>query len=95
MLGLHCCAGFYLVAVSGGYSLVAMCGFLHRCGFGCRGAWAVRCTVFSSCGSRALEHRLTQLLQDTWDLPGPGIKSMFPALANKFFTTESQGKPPF
>ena len=28
MLGLHCCAGFSLGAVSKGYSLVAVCGLL-------------------------------------------------------------------
>ena len=28
MLGLHCCSGFSLVAASGGYSLVAVCGLL-------------------------------------------------------------------
>ena len=27
-LGLHCCVGLFLVAVSGGYSLVATCGLL-------------------------------------------------------------------
>ena len=27
-----------------------------------------------------------------WDLPGPGIKPMSPALAGGFFTTESPGK---
>ena len=27
VLGLHCCVGFFLVVVSGGYSLVAMHGF--------------------------------------------------------------------
>ena len=26
-----------------------------------------------------------------WDIPGPGIKSMFPALASRFFTTEPAG----
>ena len=41
----------------------------------------------SSCGSRALEHRHKRcgagayLLQGTWDLSGPGTKSMSPALA--------------
>ena len=29
-----------------------------------------------------------------WDLPGPGIEPMFPALAGGFFTTEPPGKPP-
>jgi len=28
-----------------------------------------------------------------WDLPGPGIKPMSPALAGRFFTTEPPGKP--
>jgi len=27
------------------------------------------------------------------DLPDPGIKPMFPALAGRFFTREPQGKP--
>ena len=52
----------------------------------------------SSCGSLALEHRLssggtwTCLLQSMWDLPGSG-KPMSPALAGGFFTTELPGKP--
>ena len=29
LLGLHCCAGFSLVAVSWGYFLALTCGFLH------------------------------------------------------------------
>ena len=28
-----------------------------------------------------------------WDLPEPGIEPMSPALAGRFFTTESPGKP--
>ena len=28
-----------------------------------------------------------------WDLPGPGIESMTPALAGGFLTTEPPGKP--
>ena len=28
-----------------------------------------------------------------WDLPGPGIKPVSPALAGGFFTTEPPGKP--
>jgi hypothetical protein len=28
-----------------------------------------------------------------WDLPGSGIKTVFPALAGKFFITEPPGKP--
>ena len=47
----------------------------------------------SSCGSQALEHRLSSwstralLPYSMWDLPGPGIKSMSPALAGGFLTT--------
>ena len=29
-----------------------------------------------------------------WDLPGPGVEPMSPALAGGFFTTEPRGKPP-
>ena len=53
----------------------------------------------SSCGSRALELRLSscsaqaQLLRGMWDLPGPGLKPVSPALAGRFLTTESPGKP--
>ena len=52
----------------------------------------------SSCGSRALEHRLSscgaraQLLRSMWDLPGPGLKPMSPALAGGFLTTATPGK---
>ena len=28
-----------------------------------------------------------------WDLPDPGIKPVFPALAGRFFTTEPPRKP--
>ena len=28
-----------------------------------------------------------------WDLPGPGIESVSPALVSGFFTTEPPGKP--
>ena len=48
---------------------------------------------FSSCGSRALERRLSscgtrpQLLRGMWDLPGPGLEPMPPALADRFLTT--------
>ena len=53
----------------------------------------------SSCGSWALEHRLNsfgaraQLLHSMWNLSGPGIEPVSPALAGRFFTTEPSGKP--
>ena len=53
----------------------------------------------SSCGSRALERRLSscgawaQLLRGMWDLPGPGLEPVSPALAGRFLTTVPPGKP--
>ena len=41
----------------------------------------------SSCGSRA------QLLCGMWDLPGPGLEPVSPALAGRFPTTAPPGKP--
>ena len=53
---------------------------------------------FSSCGSRALERRLSscgtraELLCGMWDLPGLGIEPVSPALAGGFLTTAPLGK---
>ena len=53
----------------------------------------------SSCGLRALERRLSswgaqaQLLHGMWDLPGPGLEPMSPALAGGLLTTAPPGKP--
>ena len=41
----------------------------------------------SSCGSWA------QLLRGMWDLPGPGLEPVSPALAGRFSTTAPRGKP--
>ena len=52
----------------------------------------------SSCGSRALECRLSScgawawLLHSMWDLPGPGLEPVSPALAGGFLTTAPPGK---
>ena len=40
----------------------------------------------SSCGAQA------QLPYGMWDLPGPGIKPMFPVLEGRFSTARSPGK---
>ena len=54
----------------------------------------------SSCGQRALEHRLSscgaraQLLCGMWDLPGPGLEPVSPALPGGLLTTEPPGKSP-
>ena len=53
----------------------------------------------SSCGTEALECRLSscgaraQLLRGMWDLPGPGLEPMSPALAGGFLPTAPPGKP--
>ena len=49
---------------------------------------------------RAWTHHLGQIavfsqlpFPPPWDLPNPGIKPTFPALAGEFFTTEPLAKP--
>ena len=77
------------------------CGGFSCCGARALGAWAsvvVACGL-SSCGSQAVERRLSScgawayLLHGMWDLPGPGLEPMSPALAGGFLTTEPPGKP--
>ena len=87
-----------LVAVSRGYS------WLWRAGFSLQWLLLLRSTgsrhvSFRSCGMRALEHRLSScgarayLLCSMWDLPGPGLEAVSPALAGGFLTTVLPGKP--
>ena len=89
--------GLSLVVASGSYSSLRCTGFslwwlllLQSMGS--------RHTGFSNCGSRALEHRLSscgaraQLLHGMWDLPGPGLQPVSPALAGGFLTTAPPGK---
>ena len=59
-LGLHCCSGFSLVAVNGGFSLRWLL-LLQSTGS--------RHTGFSSCGSWALEHRINSCGQDAYVAP--------------------------
>ena len=99
------------VAARGAFSSCGERGLLiavasHCGGFSCCGARAlgmqtsvvVACGL-SSCGSQALERRLSscgaraQLLRGMWDLPRPGLEPMTPALAGGFLTTEPPGKP--
>ena len=97
--------GLSLVAASGGYSSLSCAGFslwwlLLLRSTGSRHAGFSSCGMLSSCGSWALERRLSscgaraQLLHGMWDLPGLGLKSMSPALAGRFLTTTPPGKPP-
>ena len=106
-LGLCCCAGFLQLQRAGA---TLRCGAraFHCGGFSCCGARAlgtqasvVAARGLSSCGSRALEHRLSScgswalLLHGMWDLPGPGLKPVSPALAGGFLTTAPPGKSLF
>ena len=97
VLGLHCCVWAFLYCREQGLVSSGGARASHCSAFYCCKAWAVGCTGFSSCSSRALEHRLNScgsrdlLLRGTWHLPGSGIES--PALAGGFFTTEPLGKP--
>ena len=60
------------------------------------GGQASHCDGFSYCGVQALgtwasgvvAHAQASLLSGLWDLPGPGIESVSPALAGGFVTTE-------
>ena len=96
--GLHCCTrGLCLFTVSGGYSSLRCTGFSLP--------WLLllwstgsRPESFSSCGSQALERRLScgaraELLRGMWSLPGPGLEPVSPALAGGFLTTALPGKP--
>ena len=85
VLGLRCCTLASLVVVSGGYSSLQCMGFSLR--------WLVllqstgsRCVGFSSCAARV------QLLRGMWNLPGPGLEPVSPALAGGFLTTSPPGK---
>ena len=89
--------GLSLVVTSGGYSSLWCAGFSLQ--------WLLllwstgsRCAGFSSCGSRVLKRRLSslgtqaQMLCGMWDLPGPGLEPVSPALAGGFLTTVPPGK---
>ena len=99
MPGLGCCVVFSPGAASGGCSLWCV-GFSH-CRAQALGAWtsAVAARGLSSCGSWALEHRLSscdsqaELFRDMGDLPGAGIEAVSPVLAGGFFTAEPPWKP--
>ena len=86
-----------LVAASGGYSLLRCVGVSLRWLLLLRSTGS-RHVGFSSCGSRALECSLSScgaqasLFRGMWDLPGPGLEPVSPALVGRFLTTEPPGK---
>ena len=84
MLGFVAVPWLFLVASSGGYSPVV--------------ALRLLVSVASRCGAWTLERGLNSrsarasLPRGVWNLPGPGIEPMFPALAGGFLTTGPPGK---
>ena len=86
VLGLRFCArafsncgkrGSLFIAVRGPLIIAASLVAEHR----------LQTRRLSSCGSRA------ELLRGTWDLPGPGLEPVSPALAGRFSTTAPPRKP--
>ena len=84
-LGLHCCAGAFSSCFERGLLLLWSMGS-RRVGFSSCGSWALECRL-SSCGAWA------QLLRGMWDLPRPGLEHVSLALADGFLTTAPPGKP--
>ena len=86
VLGLRFCArafsscgkrGPLFIAVRGPLTIAASLVAEHR----------LQTRRLSSCGAWA------QLLWGMWDLPGPGLEPVSPALAGRFSTTVPPGKP--
>ena len=103
VFGLHCCAWAFsscsellFVAVCG--LLIVVASLVVEHGLQAQ-ASVVVAHGLSNCDSRALERRLSscgaraQLLCGMWDLPGPGLEPVSPALAGGFLTTVPPGKP--
>ena len=101
-LGLCCCVPAFSSCDERGTLFATVCRLLiavvspvveHR--LQARGLQLHR---LSSCGTRALERRLSsggaqaQLLRSTWDLPGLGLEPVSPAFAGGFLTTAPPGK---
>ena len=103
--GLHCYMRAFSSCGERGLPFLAVHRLLIVVASRCRAqAWGARASVvvafgLSSCGSQALERRLsscgaqTQLLRGMWDLPRPGLEPVSPALAGGFLTTAPPGKP--
>ena len=84
-------------AVSGGYSSLRCAYFSLRWLLLLRSTGSRR-AGFSSCGSQALECRLSSCGAQAWllrgmcDLPRPGLEPVSPALVGGFLTTVPPGK---
>ena len=105
-MGLRRCVWAFSSCSERGPLLAVVSGLLIAMPLHCRaqapGTWApaVAARRLSSCGSQAPEHRISscgarvQPLYSMWDLPGPGLEPVSPALAGGLPTTAPPGKPP-
>ena len=97
--------GLSLVVASGGYSSVWCAGLSLRwllllrstrsrhAGFSsCSAGSVVVARGLQSAGSVVVAHGLS-CSSGMWDLPGPGLEPVSPALAGGFLTTAPSGKP--
>ena len=91
-LGLHCCMQalsscrkWGLLPIAVGTLLLHSMDSRHA-GFSSCGSWALECRL-SSCGAQA------QQLCGTWDPPRPGFETVSPALAGGLPMTAPPGKP--
>ena len=98
-LGLRCCARAFSSCGERGLLLVVVRGLLIAVASLVRSTGS-RHVGFSSCGTWALERRLSSCsaralsLRGMWDFLGPGIEPVSPTLAGGFLTTVLPGKPP-
>ena len=98
-LGHCCCTWAFPRCGQKGLLFIAVCGLLVVVA-SLVAEHGLQACGLSSWGSRALEHRLSscdaraQLLHGMWDLPGPGLEPVSPALAGGFLTTAPPGKVP-
>ena len=85
VLGFCCCAQAFFSCGEWGLLSSRDVQASHCGHFFCCRAWALECGL-SSCGTWAYS------LPSMWDLPGPGIKPVSPALAGIFLSTGPPGK---
>ena len=85
-LGLRCCVWAFLGVVSGGYSI--------SCGISV--SWWLLLPWSTALGVQAqwLWHVAFVVRWHVWNVPGPGIEPVSPALAGGFLTPGSPGKVP-
>ena len=101
--GLNSSLKIFFVDGCAGSSLLCMVFLSLTVNGGCFSSW---CVGFTSWwlqylwlpGSRAwaisvVHSSSSLLLCGMWDLPGPGIETLSPALAGRFLTTRPPGKP--